>query len=445
MAADRFVVAGLARARTAWFRTVASWAHSGAIPADFVGCVSAEELRAHVEGGRAFSAALLDSGLPSVDRDLVALLRDAGVAPLFVDAPGVRREWRELGGAATLPSEFSREQLLDVLRSTSAPLRSGDIPGAPHVDAASVADVPLAPLVSVCGPGGTGASTVAIALAQGLVAASAPRRSRVRRKAAATSSDAARPVLLADLCLRADQAMLHDARDIVPGVQEVVEAYRNRRLDEHEVRAMTFRVVERGYSLLLGLRRPLNWTAIRPRAFDAALRGLRESFSYVVADVEADLESESDSGSIDIEERNVMARATVASSSVVLVVGRGGLSGLAGLVRTVSELLASDVAAERILPVCTPAPRSPARRAEFTRAFADLLALRTENVTMPGILFLPRRRLDDALRDGLAIPKPLPDMVARAVLNLIDDADAAPPASAEPEVVHPGSLGLSGH
>ncbi|MDP9419863.1 MAG: hypothetical protein M3P53_06925, partial [Actinomycetota bacterium] len=41
--------------------------------AEFVKCVSAEELRARLASGRPFSAALVDATLPAFDRDLVDL------------------------------------------------------------------------------------------------------------------------------------------------------------------------------------------------------------------------------------------------------------------------------------------------------------------------------------------------------------------------------------
>ena len=92
--------------------------------------------------------------------------------------------------------------------------------------------------------------------------------------------------MLADLALDADLAMLHDAGDVVPGVQELVESFRHgdpaprrgplarRSRDDHP------------YRLLLGLRRHRDWTVLRPRAFEAALDGLRSAFTNVIADVE---------------------------------------------------------------------------------------------------------------------------------------------------------------
>src|SRR3546814_12010077 len=84
--------------------------------------------------------------------------------------------------------------------------------------------------------------------------------------------------------------MLHDARDVIPGVLELVEAHRSGAPGPEDVRGLTFDIVTRRYRLLLGLRRHRDWTAIRPRALRSALDGLRRSFPLVVADVDADLE-----------------------------------------------------------------------------------------------------------------------------------------------------------
>ena len=63
IAGERFVVLGLAPARAAWFRSVGVWATSGALPAEFLKCVSAEEVRARLASGRPFSALVADAGL----------------------------------------------------------------------------------------------------------------------------------------------------------------------------------------------------------------------------------------------------------------------------------------------------------------------------------------------------------------------------------------------
>ncbi len=247
MAGERYVLLGLAPARSSWFKVVAQWANSGTIPAEFVKCLSVEELRARLASGRPFSAALVDSGLAGLDRDLVDTARRAGCAVMAVadqrsQSSHNHADWGQLGVAEVLPEYFDPKALLAALGAHAAMISRGEaLPGDPTgLDGGADPALAWQGLVAlVCGPGGTGASTAAIALAQGLAAD--PRHGT--------------PVLLADLALHAEQAMLHDARDIVPGVQELVEAHRTRRPAPEDVRALAFQVDERGYDLLLGLRR----------------------------------------------------------------------------------------------------------------------------------------------------------------------------------------------
>ena len=192
-----------------------------------------------------------------------------------------------------------------------------------------------------------------------------------------------RPVL-ADMCLDADQAMLHDARDIVPGLQELVDAHRSRRPRRDEVQALTFDVVNRGYNLLLGLRRHRDWAVLKPRSFEAALQGLRGAFGVVVADVDDDLEGEAECGSIDVEERNVMARTIATRADAVVVVGTPGVKGMHGLVRTVNRLREHGVPPERILAVVNRSAQTAKARAELTRSFADLSGSRLGGAAVVG-------------------------------------------------------------
>ncbi len=420
MSQPRFVVVGLARARCEWFGAVSAWTTSGAVPAEFIKCVSPEELRAHLAAGRRWSAALLDGGLPSVDRDLLSAVRDAGVAPIVVESPGVGRPWDDLGAAAVLPGSFDRAQLLDSLSGCAAMVADGEtVPPGP--EGPQEMPTALAPVGLVCGPGGTGVSTAASALAQGLSAARAVRG----------------PVLLADLCLKAEQAMLHDARDVVSGVQELVEAHRGQHLSADEVRAHTYRIPERGYHLLLGIRRPRYWASIRPRSFEAAFMSLRRTFGAVVCDVTADFEDESAGGSADVEERNLMARTAAAQASVVFAVGQPTMKGLHSLVSLLAELDDAGVARERVIPALSHAPRAPRARAALTRTLTDL---RGDAGTHPAV-FLPRRSVDDAFRDGVALPPALANVLAGAWAGLLErHGQRAEAGGSEPELVSPGSL-----
>jgi MinD-like ATPase involved in chromosome partitioning or flagellar assembly len=420
MAGGRYVVLGLASARSAWFRDVAQWANSSAVAVEFVKCVSAEEVRARLAGGRPFSALLAESSLPSLDRDLVEVAQQAGCAVIVVDDRRGGRDWVGLGANAALAGGFTRKELVDALASHTVMIGRADRVRSPETDGG---ESWRAPLVAVCGPGGTGASTVSIALAQGLA-------KDVRARGS---------VVLADLARRGEQAMLHDAADVVPGVQELVEAYRSGELRLDEIRATTFAVEERGYRLLLGLRRQRAWAAIRPRAFAAALDGLRQAFRIVVADTDADLEGEEDGGSIDVEERHTMTRTAIADADVVVVVGVPGLKGMHSLVALIGEILNFGVPSERVVPVVNRAPRSSRARSTLTSTLEELLPS-WAGAGLASPLFLPDRRVDEALRDGVALPDALADPLAHRLTAVMERADDEARRPDGPQLVERGSL-----
>jgi hypothetical protein len=427
--ADRFVVVGLAQARSAWFREVSRWATAAAIPVEFVKCVSMEELRTRIASGRPFSALLVDGGLPGVDRDLTDTARAAGCAVLVVDDGRVRRDWAALGVSALLPADLGRTELLDALHHHATPIGRGEASAAPIGGAARV-DGQRGALVGVTGSPGAGASVAAMGIAQALAAD--PRHRDL--------------VVLADLALDADQALLHDAGDVVPGVQELVDAHRLGVPPADEVRGLTWDVPARGYALLLGLRRHRDWAAMRPRAVEASLDGLRRAYRVVVADVEPDLEGEDQSGSSDVEDRNAFARAVASRATAVVAVGLPGTKGVHSLVRVLDSLLEHGVEPARIVPVVNRGPRNPRARAEHTSAIAELLAGVRGGTRLPSPLFLPeRRRLEDAVRDGEPVPAALAGPLGAAVAALLDRLPDDATAEPEPLAVVPGSLGFDSY
>lgn len=436
---ERYVLLGLAPARADWFRTIGQWATAAMLPAEFVRCVSIEELRARLASGRPFSAALLDGSLPGVDRDVIAAAAEADVAVLVVDGEQ-RRDWRALGAAAVLATRFSRDELLEVLAANADPVGAATL----QDDGPTLADVGhRGEVVAVTGAGGTGASTVAIALAQGLASGEGESDTPRRRSESGPPPPPAPTVLLADLCRTADQAMLHDSRVVVPSIQEVVEAHRTAVPPRSTLIDQTFDVPSRGYRLLLGLRRPRHWVALRPRALESALDSLQRLANVVVADVEADLEGEAETGSADVEERNLMSRAAVSRASIVVVVGEPSMKGLFAVVRTINDLVAFGVAPDRIMPVINRAPRLPRARAELTRSLGELVAASVGTDSgLPAPTYLPERAIDEALRDGVALPAAMARTLARGVTAIRQRAADAPSDAAAgiPEPVAPGSL-----
>lgn len=427
MAGERYVTLGLARVRAPWFTEVARWATSGSLAMDFVKTVSADEVRARLESGRPFSALLVDGGLAGIDRDLLETARERGCAVIVVAAESAR-DWRQVGATATLPPDFDRSALEAALAEHATPIGAvDDLPGQPSDEQPGPGF--RARTIAVTGPGGTGRSLVAAALAQGFAADVA-------------HSDT---VVLADLALHADQAMLHDARDVIPGVLELVEGHRSGAPSPDEVRSLTFDIVSRRYRLLLGLRRHRDWTALRPRALRAALDGLRRSFTLVVADIDDDLEGETLTGSADVEDRNLLARTTTAIADVVVVVGVVGTKGVHSLLRVVRDCLAAGVPADRILMVVNRAPKRGALRAETSRAISELLLASHPGETLLSPVFLPeRKQLDVTLRDVTALPGAIVDPLTSAVrsrLAAVDEHQRHPSVDDEPVRVEVGSLG----
>ena len=427
MASERHVVLGLARVRSRWFSDVARWSTSGLVAMDFVKTVSIDDVRARLDTGRPFSALLVDGGLPGIDRDLLEAAAERGCVAVVV-TDGGPRDWHAVGAVATLPTDFERGELEAVLGQHATPIgRADDVPG--HDEPLLVRPGFRARTIAVTGSGGTGRSVVAAALAQGFGADVA-------------HSDT---VVLADLALHADQAMLHDARDVIPGLLELVESHRAGVPTAEEIRSLTFDIAARRYRLLLGLRRHRDWTALRPRALRAALDGLRQAFTLVVADIDDDLEGEDSTGSADVEDRNLLARTTLSVADVVVVVGIPGVKGAHSLLRVVRECIAAGVEPARLVPVVNRAPRRGSARRELVRAVGQLLAASNPGDEVLSPVFLPeRRQLDPVLRDGAVLPPALVSPVTAAVRRRLDALDDRPPARGphdEPVPVEVGSLG----
>lgn len=417
---ERFVVLALPHARSVWFRELQRWATAGALAVELVACVSVEEALARLAGDRPFSALVVDVDRLGVDRDLVDRAHNCGCAVLFVGPPRPGRDWRVLGADAALPSGFTRDELVGVLGQVAHPIHRTD---AATAESAPEDDCVPGHVVAVTGPGGTGASTMAMAIAQGLAARRGPGA-----------------VLLADLCLWADQAMLHGTPDIVPGLPELVEAHRVGHLSADEHRDLVYDVVGRGYHLLLGLRRHHEWAALRPRAVDAALEGLRRAYPIVVADIDPDLEGHEVTGSLEVEERNHLTRATVDRATTIVIVGTGTAKGVHALGRLIADVVEHRIEPERVIPVVNRAPRHPSARAEITRAIADLLGPSLgRDANLHPVVFIPdRRSVEGSVRDATA----LPDAVVAPLVGLLAPRLHRPsrrPTEALPVI--PGTLG----
>ncbi|MHB1486662.1 MAG: hypothetical protein ACYCS7_06635 [Acidimicrobiales bacterium] len=447
MGSDRYVLLGLAPARSPWFRALTQWANSSSVPVEFTKCMSTEELRARLASNRAHSAVLVDGHIAGLDRDLVGLADEVGCPTLIVGGDR-QRFWLGLGARAVLRPDFSRQEFLDVLGLHARPIAQaeatvyGPESEEPLFDRASI--------IAVCGPGGTGASTLAIAAAQAMAHQSepeAPRRPglwRVRGDfpvcLGPPSMGPGLGVVLVDLARRGEQAMLHDSKDVIPGIQELVEAHRHSNPTTEMVRSMAFEVTERGYHLVLGLRKAWGWPAIPPRAFRACLAGLARSYSTVVCDIDADFEGEADCGSGDVEDRNLMARDTALKADLVLAVGSAGMKGTHSLGRVLNDLDHLGVDAQRVLPLINRAPRAHRARAELSSALGMIVDPEFSN-RMASAVFVPDRPVEEALRDGVALPDSLAQPLGTVITAIMARVALQPSVALGPEAIKPGSLG----
>lgn len=402
MSTERFVVVGLARVRSPWFGDVAHWANTSQIPVEFLKCVSVAEVRARLAAGRPVSALLVDSGAAGLDRDLIDAAAGRSTAVIVVTDPRIDRDWTALGANAVLPDAFDAPTLLSCLAAHAQTIRTATDPVTPDVTTDDHVGRWRGRLVAVTGGAGAGSSTVAMSVAQGL----------------ARLPGNAGSVVLADLAGCGDLAMYHDVRDVMPGLQELVEAHRSATPSRAAVRRLLYDIDERGYSLLLGLRRSRDWTTLRPRALDAAVESLRTSFRVVVADVHPEFDGEAETGSVDLEERNGPSRVAVSGADTVVVCGEATLKGIHSLVRTERDLVAAGVDGDQLLRVVTRAPRSPRQRAELARSITTLRS----GDTPPRLstVFLPERRGLDLVH-GVAgpLPRQLVDPVTRAISEML--------------------------
>jgi hypothetical protein len=173
---------------------------------------------------------------------------------------------------------------------------------------------------------------------------------------------------------------------------------------------------------------------------------VRRAYRVVVSDVDPDVEGEAECGSLDVEDRNLLARTALRNAEVVLVVGHPGMAAVHAQLRVVRDLVEFGVAGARIVPVVNRAPRGPRQRAELAATLAGpLLAAACPGVTLASTpIFVPeRRRLDDLVRDGAPLPPQIVRPVTGAVRALLDRTPELPepPRPPEPVAVAPGSLG----
>ncbi len=399
---------------------LSSLATNGGAPIEYVACLTADEVRAVLMAGRVVSAVLLDASSTHLDRDLVSAIRSSGVSPIGVESNRSPRDWDSLNCDAVLNEEFDRDDLLSAVRRHARPV--DDIPSVKRAILDRADRSARGDLIAVMGTGGSGSTTIAMALAQGL---------------GATDSS----VALLDGVRRADMAMYHHVGEILPGLPELVDAFRTGTCDPDDIRALTFTIEARGYDLMLGLRRPRDWATLRPPSTVAAIEGLTRSYSKLVAEVDPDTDSEQTTGSADINDRHLLTLHLARNADVFFVVTTPTMKGLNDLANLAMELQQMGVDSARVIAVFNRSKRSPVNRSRLNATWARLAAL--ENLApAPTAMHVPDGRAVESIhRDASPLPDSLCAPLARAAIHVLETHGERQTASVEPALVATSELG----
>lgn len=291
MSDARARLVAFAPGRQAWSTRCARWSADARIPFAYARCVSLSALVDELSHGTPH-AVLLDAR--TCTPQVLAATTDANVPIIAVGG--------DVSGAhGQLDDTFRRDELLQVLVLLQR-----------AVTAVPVADevMPLVQrrLVAVIGAGGAGTSTVAALVAQGLAHSGAS-------------------VLLADLCRNASQAVLHDVKHTIDGVMEMAAAT-PALFGGAEPYRPSVPVDARGYALVLGMRQPLQWVALRGERARQVVATLRDGEGWLVCDIDADLDTEQDTGSIGVGDRHRFTTDVLAQCAAVVVVADASLMGV---------------------------------------------------------------------------------------------------------------------
>ncbi|MCC5954199.1 MAG: hypothetical protein JJU45_19080 [Acidimicrobiia bacterium] len=419
---ERWVLLVAAHPRSSWFREVTRWASTAAAPIEVSVCLTSDQVTTALTSGRTHSAVLVDDGFADLERDLLATAHRRGVPTVVVGDPGRHDRWRRLGATGTLPASFGPEALLDALGDLARPVEQ--IPSPATLRTPQPVHARRARVITVTGVPGSGTSTLARAVAEGLGRSQA--------------------TLLADLALHADQAVLHDVGDVVPGLPELLEACRFGDPDRTTPLEFCWSAEHLPHLLLLGLRHPSDWVTVRPAALSTALAWCAAAFEACVIDVDHDVEGEERTGSVDVEDRHRLARSALGWADVVLVTAPPDVRGihrLSGLLRRLEEF---GVDGSRLQPVFIgPTPRSGVRSAQ--RAVEQLRpspAGHLATAVRRPAWFPTHRGVERAVRDARPLPHNLVTQAAAlADAALRNAAPHTPTVEETPEPVAPGSLG----
>lgn len=380
------------------------------------------------------AASLIDSRRLRTDPGLIEAVAHHGPV-IVIDRVERRPHWEQLGASAVITVDALADELPAAL---AAGLAAGPRRAPARGSRAAAHAARSGRLVAVLGGSGAEAATGADALVHALARARAPTPARDR-------------VVLAELTRHRLLTAVHGLDQEVDGLPELLIASRYGTPPAHVIDQVLHRSSTGRHRILPGLRHPHGWVTLGSRSMDTALQALRAHADLVVAAVESDLEGEHETGSFDVEDRNLLARATVAAADLVVTVAGPDPVGRADAVHRLRSLAAFGVGPERIVVLVDTRGRLRPRRA--VAATASHLGAETETapavIALGGITGRPRRtriRRGASRRLATAIGA-LAEGAAGPVSDepVTDEPVTDEPVADEPERIVPGTLGHWSH
>jgi len=412
MSGRRYVVLGLASGSPTWMAEATRRLATAGVAGELLVCAGVADLGNRLASGRPFSALLVDHRTVGLDRELIDRASAAGCPVVVVGRTGDRARWQGLGAVDVLDDSLDPDDLAQPLRRHGPPIGSArsfndddhlPLPRTP---------VDVAPwqgrIVAVTGPGGTGASSVARALTDGL-----GRDVRFRES-----------VVLVDACLEADQARLHgltaDHRDL----QSAVQAHRGGDPDGDGLTSLLVADADWPYRLLPGIRRRRDWPAIGGASLRATLANLARHHLVTVVDVDPFIDLAPPDQPVGPATPGEPARVVMGLADLVIVVGRPGTKGTMAASRVVANLADDGLADERCLTLMLHPTVRPRRR--LWRRPDPPNTLPIDGIADPGTAPLPSESR----------------LLARQIVAHLDPLPRRNPAATPP--LPPGSLGTEG-
>ena len=341
VSSPHYVLLGLASGEPAWLEVVARLVGRRSADDEFIRCTGPVDLATRLGTGRPFSAVLVDHRTVGLDRELVRRASAAGCPVIVVGGTDDPGRLVSLGAAAHMEEPPSVLDLDAMLTGHATPIgRIDDLRLGLRAE-----DGPAGwtgRMVAVTGPGGTGASTVALLLAAAL--ADDPRM---------YSS-----VLLIDACLEADQAHMHGITDPRVDLQAVARAHRNGDPVDSELRALTLLPAGHRHRLLPGIRQRRDWPTIGGPSLEAALGNLRDHHLATIVDVDPYVDLAPTHQPVGPTTPGEPARIVFGMADLVLVVDRAGSDSSRTLARVRANLTDSGLPADRLMEL--PLAASPA-------------------------------------------------------------------------------------